>query len=107
MKTPFSILNTPGKRTHMRHLQQKARMLKMQVQRVTARLEKLQEESTVATEEDLSGDLIAIMTDGVKGIHKLSATSFQRMFWEQQVYKLQHIPYSMDRDMHIVYNILG
>ena len=84
-------------------------MLKIQVQRVTARLEKLQEESTVATEEDLSGDLIAIMTDGEKDIQKLSATRFQRMFWEQQVYKLQHIPYSMDRYMHIVYNnfILG
>ena len=76
MKTPFSILNMPGKRTHMRHLQQKARMLKMQVQRVTARLEKLQEESTVATEEDLSGDLIVIMIDGEKDIQKLSATSF-------------------------------
>ena len=77
----------------------------LKVQRVTARLEKLQEESTVATEEDLSGDLIAIMTDGEKDMQKLSATSFQRMFWEQQVYRLQHISYSMDRYMHIVNNI--
>jgi len=82
MKTPFSILNMPGKRSHMRHLQQKTRMLKMQVQRVTARLEQLQEESTGATEEDLglSGDLIAIMTDGEKDMQKLPETSFQRMF---------------------------
>ena len=58
----------------------------MQVQRVTARMEKLQQESTVATEEDFSNDVIAIMADGDKDMQKLPETSLQRMFWEQQVY---------------------
>ena len=52
----------------------------MQIQRMTAQIEKLQPESTVDIEEDLSTDLIVIMADGEQEIHKLPQLNFQRMF---------------------------
>lgn len=86
MHTPFNVLDTPIKRWWMRQHTHRAKALRMWVHRVMARMEKLQQESTVATEDDLSNDLIAIMADGDKDVQKLPETSFQRMFWAQQVH---------------------
>ena len=77
MKIPINILNIPGKRKHMRQQQKRARTLKVEIQRMTAQIEKLQHESTVDIEEDLTNNLIAIMANREKDIHKLPESSFQ------------------------------
>ena len=59
MKTPFSVLDTPGKHKHVKQLLQRARTLQAQVQRTKARLAQVQQQSTMAVEEELSEDLVA------------------------------------------------
>ena len=70
--TPFSMLDTPAKRMHLRHQYQWAKALAMQVQQQKARLEKVQQQSVV-------------MGEARKEMEKLPKSSFKRMFWEQQV----------------------
>ena len=85
MTTTFSHLDTPGKRRHMKQHLQRVRALRRQVERKTAQLEKVQQQSTMIVHEDLSSDLATIMDSAAEEISKLPDTSFKRMFWEQQV----------------------
>ena len=86
MRTPFSLLDTPGKKRHMRQVLQRLRALLAQVQRTKARLEKVQQQSTLVIEEELSSNLLAIMAEAEEGVQKLPDNSFKKMFWEQQVH---------------------
>ena len=63
LRTRLNILGTPDKRKHMRHYVQRTRALLAQVQRVKARWQKVQEESTLEIEEGLSSDLVTIMAE--------------------------------------------
>ena len=93
MKTPFSVLDTLGKRKHVKQLLQRARTLQAQVQRTKARLAQVQQQSTMAVEEELSEDLVAIMAEADEGMQKLPEGSFKKMFWKQQVQKCNHYKY--------------
>ena len=86
MKTPFSLLDTPGKKRHMRQVLRRSRALLAQVQRTKARLEKVQQQSSLVIEEELSNDLLTIMAEAEEGVQKLPDSSFKKMFWEQQVH---------------------
>ena len=99
MNTPFNVLNTPDKRRHMRYHRRKAMTLKVHMQRVTAKMERLQQES-VETTEELSNNLMSIMAEEQENIQKLPDTSFRRTFWEQQVrmrYSFKHRYFNLHR----------
>lgn len=61
------------------------RALRRQVERRTAQLEKVRQQSTMVVHEDLSSDLATIMDSAAGEIRKLPDTNFKKMFWEQQV----------------------
>jgi hypothetical protein len=56
----------------------------MQKVRLEAKLAKLQEESTVIAEDDLSDDLLTILTKEEHSIRDLPGNNIKRLFWEQQ-----------------------
>ena len=70
---------------HLRHQLRRAQALAMQVQRPEAKLEKIQQQSAVLLEEDMTSDLVAVMGEAQNEIQKLPESSFRRTFWEQQV----------------------
>lgn len=83
--TRLSILNTPQKRERVKYHQRRSRALLMQKVRLEAKLAKLQEESTVIAEDDLSDDLLTILTKEEHSIRDLPGNNIKRLFWEQQV----------------------
>lgn len=83
--TPFSMVDTPAKKMHLRHQHQRTKALEMQVQRQKARLEKVQQQSEVILEEDMANDLMTVMGEAKNDMEKLPESTVKRMFWEQQV----------------------
>lgn len=65
----------------LRHI----RAPRRQVERRTAQLDKVQQQSTLVIHEELSSDLVSIMDSAAEEIQKLPDTTFKKMFWDQQV----------------------
>ena len=86
LTTPFNVLDTPGKKRQVQYHQRRVKALLMKNKRLDARLEKLQQESSVTDDDDLSSDLISIMSNEEKKVEELPGTDIQRLFWEQQVH---------------------
>ena len=84
MSTPFSVLDTPGKKRHMQQQARKMKTMMMTLQRQQAKIEHLLENAPEVT-QDLSEDLVTIMSGADHNIQNLPYTSFKRLFWEQQV----------------------
>jgi hypothetical protein len=83
-KTRLSLLNTPQKIERIRYHKRQSKALLMQKARMAAKLDKLQEESTVVAAEDLSSELFAILTKENTKCN-LPGNNIQHLFWEQQV----------------------
>lgn len=87
MRTKLSILNTPEKRQHLNIYKHQTKALVAKMQRMQQRWEKVQKESTLILTDDMSSDLMSIMSEEGKTCHitDLPEDSFRKIFWEQQV----------------------
>lgn len=84
--TPYCVLSSVEMQTRMSKLHSELRRIMKQRDRVREKLSSVMEKNSVVVGEEMSDDLKAIMeSEGRKATESEGCTSFQRIFWEQQV----------------------
>lgn len=84
--TPYHALTREEMQVRITKLHNELRRLQKQRDRVKERLAAMVDKHGVTVDEEVSGDLRAIMEcEGSKALAKADCTSFQRVFWQQQI----------------------
>lgn len=83
--TPYNTLTSEEMTVRMKKLHDELRRIKKQRDRMKERLTSLVEKHGVTVDEQVHGDLTAIIeSEGRKAMERANCTSFQRVFWQQQ-----------------------
>ena len=85
-KTNYKHLGTPEKHKRLTNLRTEVARAKNEVKRLRKHIQDSMEKNAVEVDEDLDGDMHAIMTEHQKVINEMHAPdSFHRLFWEEQL----------------------